>query len=180
MDLSSVIGIVGWIVLIIGAAWPIETTKKPTKSVKNRLFGIGWCIMLLYSILWYLSWLSIFFIFLQILIFIASILMMLNTDDRIDASILSVSGIILIILSLYMFQWYTTIIFIFGLAWLGLWYAFKMNTLRRNLALMIWGILVAVFSYLDANRIFFWLNIFFWLFSLYYVIKIIRSHKKLA
>lgn len=180
MDLSLFVGLLGSLALIVGAAWPVEKTKNPRKSVKNWLFGIGGLIMLFYAILWYLSWWSIFFVFLEILIVIASILMMLDTNDRLDLGILSATWIILIVLSLYLFEWYSTIIFILGLAWLGLWYAFKMNTLRRNLALMIGGILVAVFSYISASRIFFWINIFFGLFSLYYTIKLIRSKKKVV
>lgn len=176
MSLAFVVGLLGALILVVWAAYPVEKTKKPYKSVKNWLFGIGGTIMLLYSILWYLSGWSIFFIFLQSLIVVASTLMMLNTNDRIDAGILSASGIILITLSLYMFQWYSTIIFILGLAGLGLGYAFQMNALRRDLALMIGSILVAVFSYVWASRIFFWINVFFAIFSLYYTIQFIRWH----
>lgn len=59
-------------------------------------------------------------------------------------------------------------------------YAFKMNTLRRDLALMVGSIFLALFSYLEASRIFFRLNTFFALFSLYYTIKFIRDHSKTA
>jgi hypothetical protein len=38
MDLSFLIGIIGAGVLTIGAAWPIEKTNVPTKSVKNWFF----------------------------------------------------------------------------------------------------------------------------------------------
>ena len=171
-------GLLWSLVLVTGAAWPIEKTKNPIRSIKNRLFAVGWLIMLLYAIMGYLAWWSVFFVFLEILIVIASTLMMLNTNDRFDTGVLSFSGIVLIILSLYLFAWYSTIIFILGLAWLGLWYAFGMNTLRRNLALTIGSVLVALFSYLGANWIFFWLNIFFAVFSLYYTIKLLRSSNK--
>ena len=60
---------------------------------------------------------------------------------------------------------------------MGLGYAFQMNTLRRDVALMVGSALVAIFSYLGANRIFFWLNVFFALFSLYYTIKFITAKK---
>lgn len=179
MEFSFFVGVLGSLVLLTGAAYPIEKTKSPMKSIKNWLFAVGWLIMLLYAIMGYLSGWSVFFVFLEILIVIASILMMLNTNDRFDLGVLSFSGIVLITLSLYLFEWYSTIIFILGLAWLGLWYAFKMNSLRRDLALAIWGILVAIFSYLWANWLFFWLNVFFALFSLYYTMKYILSDKKI-
>lgn len=41
MEFSFLIGILGSLVLVTGAAWPIEKTKNPIKSVKNWLFGIG-------------------------------------------------------------------------------------------------------------------------------------------
>ena len=178
MALPFVLGLIGSLILVIGAAYPVEKTKIPTKSVKNWLFGIWWLIMLLYAVIWYLNGWPVFFVFLEILILIASILMMLNTKDRFDMSVIGVSGMILIIRSLSLFEWYSTIIFIVGLASLALWYAFKMNTLRRDLALMVWGFLIAIFSYLEASRIFFWLNAFFTLFSLYYTIKFIRWSKE--
>lgn len=178
MTLSFVIGLVGSLVLVTGAAWPIETTKVPYKSVKNRLFAIWWLIMLLYAVLGYVSGWPVFFVFLEVLVAIASVLMMLNTNDRFDTTVLSISGAALIIRSLTLFEWYSTIIFILGLAWLGLGYAFKMNTLRRDIALMMGSAIVALFSYLEASRIFFWLNVFFALFSLYYTIQFIRKQKK--
>lgn len=178
-SLTFFIGILWSLVLLVGAAYPEELKiKKPIQSKKNWLFGIWWLMMLAYAIMWYLAWWAIFFVFLEVLIAIASILMMLNTNDRLDAVILSISGIALAIRSLYLFEGYATIIFILGLAWLGLWYAFKMGSLRRDLALTIWSLLVAFFSYLEASRIFFFLNIFFAVFSLYYTIRRIYLWRK--
>lgn len=171
-SLPFFIGVLWSLVLLVGAAYPQEPKiKKPIQSKKNRLFGIWWLIMLVYAIMWYLSWWSIFFVFLEVLIAISSILMMLNTNDRFDAVVLGISWLALIVRSFYLFEWYATVIFVLGLAWLGLGYAFKMGSFRRDLALTIWSLLVAFFSYLEANRIFFFLNIFFAIFSLYYTIK---------
>jgi hypothetical protein len=179
MDFPFITWILWAIVLLIGAAYPEEkSVKRPTKSIKNRLFGIWWIIMLIYAILWYIIfWGSIFFIILEILIVISCALMMLNTNDKFDTSVIGISWIILIIWSMYLFQWYTTIIFVLWLALLGLWYAFNMGSLRRDLMLTFGSILIAIFSYIEASRIFFWLNIFFALFSLYYTIKRLRSKK---
>lgn len=180
MDLNFFIGIVWSLVLVAWAARP-EPKKvvKSTKSIKDRLFLIGASIMLIFSWLWYQNWWSIFFFILEIFVVISGTLMMLDTDDKIDTTILSISWISLIIRSLYLFEWYTTIIFIVWLIGIWLWYTFKMWSVRRELALVIWSILVALFSYLEPNRIFFRLNIFFALFSSYYLIKAIRSKKNM-
>jgi len=178
MELSFFVGLLGSLVLVTGAAWPVEKTTNPRKSIKNRLFGVGWLIMLAYALLGYFTGGPIFFVILEILVTISCILMMLNTNDRFDTAALGISGAALIVRSLTLFEWYSTIIFVLWLAWLGLWYAFKMNTLRRDLALMIGSAIVALFSYLEASWIFFRLNVFFVLFSLYYTIKFLRSHTK--
>jgi predicted membrane protein len=102
--------------------------------------------------------------------------MMLNTNDKLDTIVLAISWLWLVIRSLYLFEWYTTIIFIAWLIGIGLWYAFKMWSMRREAALMLWGILIAIFSYLQPDRIFFWLNIFFALFSGYYLIKNLKKN----
>jgi len=97
--------------------------------------------------------------------------MMLNTSDKIDAFIFTISSLGLIIWSLYLFEGYSTIIFILGFCGIGMGYAFQMGTLRRSLALTLGSILIALFSYIDANWTFFWLNTFFVIFSAYYFYK---------
>ena len=172
MDTTFLIGLVGALVLVAGAAYPVKKVKYPTHSAKNWLFAIGGVIMLIYSILNYLAGGAIFFIFLQILVNISSILMMSNTGDKLDAVVISVAGISLIGWSLTLFEGYNTILFILGLVGIALGYAFETGTFRRNLALAIGAILIAVFSYIEANWIFFWLNTFFALFSGYYAVKL--------
>ncbi|MCI0472463.1 MAG: hypothetical protein L0Y76_02650, partial [Ignavibacteria bacterium] len=95
----------------------------------------------------------------------------LNTDDRIDTVVISVSGLVFIIWSLYLFEGYNTIFFIIGLSGIGLGYTFDMGTIRRPLALTLGSALIAIFSYIEASWIFFWLNVFFALFSSYYLLK---------
>ncbi|MBI4234908.1 hypothetical protein HY604_01255 [Candidatus Peregrinibacteria bacterium] len=65
---------------------------------------------------------------------------------------------------------------IFGLCGIGLGYAFQMGTIRRNLALTLGSALIALFSYFEKSWIFFYLNVFFAIFSLYYTLK--SSQKK--
>jgi hypothetical protein len=170
--LNLIIGIIGSLILVTGAAWPEGKAKEnPIKSVKNRLFAIGGFIMLIYAILGYFEGGAIFFIFLQTLVVIASILMMLNTDDRIDLGILSISALGLIIWSLTLFTGYNTILFIIGLTLIGLGYVFQTGTLRREISLTLGSAVIAVFSYLESNWIFFGLNTFFSIFSAYYLVK---------
>lgn len=172
MDTLFFTGLIGSLVLVTGAAWPeARDVKHPTKSVKNWLFAIGGCVMLLYAIFGYQQGGPIFFVILEILVVIASILMMLNTPDKIDTPIIALSGLGLIIWSLTLFEGYNTVFFILGLSGIGLGYAFQMRTLRRNVALTAGSILIALFSYIEASWIFFWLNAFFAIFSGYYVYK---------
>ena len=165
-------GLTGALILVSGAAYPIKKVTHPIKSTKNWLFAIGGIIMLIYSVLNYLAGGAIFFVFLQILINIASILMMLNTGDKINIPIIISIGIGLIIWSLKIFESYNTVFFILGLIGIALGYALKTGTFKRNLSLTIGGILIATFSYIEASWIFFWLNIFFAIFSGYYTIKL--------
>ncbi len=172
MDYIFITGLVGSLVLVTGAAWPeAKDVKHPTKSLKNWLFAIGGLIMLLYAIFGYQQGGPIFFVILEILVAISSILMMLNTPDKIDTPILTISSLGLIIWSLYLFEGYNTVIFILGLCGIGLGYAFQMGTLRRSIALTLGSVLIALFSYIEASWIFFWLNVFFAIFSAYYVYK---------
>lgn len=172
MDYSFYTGLIGSLVLVTGAAWPeSKDVKHPAKSLKNQLFFVGGLVMLLYSILGYLNGGAIFFLILELLVAVSSIMMMLNTPEKIDTPIILMSGLGLIIWSLYLFEGYNTVFFILGLSGIGLGYVFKMGTLRRNLALTLGSALIAVFSYIEASWIFFWLNLFFAIFSAYYLYK---------
>jgi hypothetical protein len=170
MDITFLTGLAGSLILLSGAAWPeTKTIKDPVKSTKNWLFGVGGLVMLVYAALGYAQGGPIFFLFLEALVVIASVLMMLDTDDRLDMLIISVSGLVLIIWSLFLFTGYNTIFFILGLSGIGLGYAFKMGTLRRDIALTLGSALIALFSYIEASWIFFWLNLFFAIFSAYHL-----------
>jgi hypothetical protein len=178
MNFTFLIGIVWSIALIIWAAYPDSwKNKNPTKSIKNQLFTLWSVVMLIFSILWYLQWWDILFILLQILILISCVLMMIDIDDKIDSIIIWISWITLIWLSIFFSNSYNTIIFILWLIWLWLGYAFKMWSLRRDIALTLWSLSVVIFSYLEWNLIFLRLNIFFCLFSLYYTIKRFQKNK---
>lgn len=173
------IGILGSLILVAGAAYPIEKVTSPIKSKKNWLFAVGGLFMLTYSIINYMQGGPIFFVMLQILVNISSILMMLNTPDKFDVSILSIAGIALIIWALNLFEGYNTVFFIIGLLGIGIGYALNGGTVKRNLALTVGSALIAIFSYIEASWIFFWLNVFFALFSGYYVLILAMAKRSI-
>ncbi len=181
MDFTFLTGLIGSLILVLGAAWPEpKKIKHPTKSLKNWLFAIGGIFMLVYGIENYLIGGTFFFVLLEILVFISTILMMLKVDDRIDALILSIFAAAFVTWSLFLFKDYSTIIFILGLLAVSLGYAFDMGTIRRDTALTAGSSLISAFSYLEGNTIFFLLNLFFAIFSGYYLLKrlLITKHTK--
>ena len=129
--------------------------------------------MLIFASLdYYFNQAPFFFILLQLLVNIASVLMMTNAGDKPSTVILSISGAALIAWSFFIFEDISTIIFILGLFGIGLGYALETGTVRRNAALIIGSVLVAYFSYLGASWIFFWLNVFFAIFSTWNVYRL--------
>ena len=159
------IGIIGAVILVLGAAWPVKPKIHPAKTVKSWLFASGGVFMFAYALLGYLAGGPIFFVILQALVQISSLLMLFNTPDKIDIPVIGISGVALIIWALTLFEDYTTLIFIFGLLGIALGYALGPATKRGNIALTTGSLLIAVFSYLVADWIFFWLNTFFAIFS---------------
>ena len=181
MNIPFLTGLLGSLVLVMGAAWPEKkVASHPTRSIKNWLFAIGGTIMFIYALLGYQNGGPIFFVILETLVMLSSLLMMLNIPDKIDVPILSFGCLGLIIWSLFLFEDYSTLFFILGLFGVGLGYALKMGSFRRGLALTLGSILIAIFSYLEASWIFFWLNTFFALFTTYYIYKDFYQKKSRA
>ena len=174
MELASVIGLTGAIVLVAGAAYPERTASHPAKSAKNWLFAIGGLCMLAYAILNYLGGGTIFFVILQLFINATSILMMLGTSDKFDTLFITVVGLAMVLWSLSLFEGTNTVFFIIGLTGIGLGYAMDMGTFKRNAALTAGSALIALFSYIAGDWIFFWLNVFFALFSGYHAFRLCR------
>lgn len=179
MNYTFLTGIIGSLILVTGATWPeMKKDIHPINSIKNWLFAIGGLVMFLFAIFGYLEGGTIFFIILEILVVIASILMMIGAPDYVDIPIITISGLALIIWSFYLFENYNTIFFILGLTGVGLGYALKMGTPRRSLSLILGSVLIALFSYIEVNWIFFWLNVFFAVFAGYYYIREVIQQKK--
>ena len=172
-DITFWVGIIGSLILVTGAGWPGEKEHTaPTKSTKNWLFAIGGLAMLAYAILNSMYHQApFFFVIFEIFMAITSVLMMLDTDDKLDTIIVSIAATVFIIWSLYLFEGYTTIIFIIGLCVTGLGFAFEMGSRRRDIALTIGSATIAIFSFIASSWIFFWLNAFFAVFSGYYLYK---------
>lgn len=170
MDPIFGLGVFGGVVLALGALWPDRTDGHPMHSVKN------WLLLFGYALLDYLlASGSIFFVLLELLVIIASALMMLNTDDRLDAAILGISGTGLVVWSLIIFEDFNTIFFVLGLIGIGLGYALDTGTARRNIVLTLGSILIVIFSYLGESWIFFWLNVFFAIFSAYHTVTLAKK-----
>lgn len=171
MDYILLTGIIGSIILVIGAAWKDggEPTK-PTASIKNWLFAVGAVVMLIYSLMRYFDEGGIFFVILEILVLVSCILMMTTWSDRLKTIILAVAGTGLVIWSLFEFEDQKTLLIVLGLIVVAFGYAFKMGTLRRSVALTVGSLLIAAYSYLQPDWIFFGLNLVFALFSGYYVL----------
>lgn len=178
MTPTFLIGLFGSLILVTGSALPDKPTKHPYQSVKNWCFGLGAVVMATYSTLNYLAGGPVFFIFLQALVILASVFMMLDVDDRIDTPIIIAAAAGLVGWSFYLSQGWETLIFILGLVGIALGYELKGGTLKRELALIAGSILIAAFSYLSATWIFFWLNVFFALFSGWQAFTLLPKRRK--
>jgi hypothetical protein len=165
MDFTTLIGTIGGVVLVAGAAYPDRPGVRPITSIKDWLFAIGGLLMLVYSVMNYLAGGTVFFVFLQALVNLSSVFMMLDTDDRIDTPIIALGGVVLVAWSLWLLPGFRTVLFVLGLAGIAAGYCSKGGTTRRELLLGIGSAFVAYFSYIEGNAVFFWLNLFFALFS---------------
>ena len=168
-------GIWGGLVTVLGGAWK-EEKGHPVYSTKNWLLSFGALILLAYALLnYFYAEGSLFFVLLELLIIVASAMMMVDVDDKLGAIILSASGLVFVIWSFFLYEGLSTIYFVAGLTGIALGYIFKTGTVRRFVAFTLGSILVAIFSYLGADWVFFGLNAFFAIFSAYYLAKILRK-----
>ena len=159
MDYRLLIGVLGSAILVAGVA---NTDQK----AKNTLFAIGNAYMFLYALVGYLTGGPIFFFILQIFIALSTLCMLLKVPDTYDTPILAIGGLTLVGWSLSLFQDYTTAIFVVGLALLGIGFAMESGTLKREMALMIGSIVIAIFSYLMRDWVFVVLNVLFAILAL--------------
>ena len=177
MDLITILGIIGGTTLVIGAAWPVKTVSHPTKSTKNWLYAVGALILTIFAYLDYkYNGAPFFFVILELFVIFASILMFANVGDRRSTILLSIGGLAMVIWSFFLFESKSTLIFILGLCGIAIGYALKTGTRKRNFILFLASLLLSLFSYIGGSWVFFWLNLFFALFSGWHTLP--SKHKK--
>lgn len=177
MDLHLAIGLLGSLLLIIGAALPDRPVIVGWKSGKNWFFAVGSAGMFFYALLGYLAGGPIFFVILQIYIACSTVFMMMGTPDWFDTPALALVGLGLVAWSLALFEGIQTALFVCGLVLLGVGYAMQTGTANRELALAVGSAVIALFSTLSRDWIFAILNIFFMLFSALHVHTLTRQSK---
>jgi len=166
MNSISLLGILGGILLVIGASLPLQTVSHPIRSAKNWLYVIGTFILMIFSYLDYkYNGAPFFFTIYEIYLVLASILMFMNVPERISILLLTLGGIGMVAWSVLLFEDYSTVIFILGCIGLALGYILKTGTRKRNFVLFLASALLALFSYISFSWTFFWLNVFFSVFS---------------
>jgi len=175
VDVVFLTGLAGSLLLVAGAAWPDHRVSHPTKSVKNWLLALGGFLMFLYAVGNYRAGGSVFFVILEVMVLIASFFMMAGTRDVVDTPVLAAAGLGLVLWSVYLFEDYGTVVFILGLCGVSIGYALDTGSRKRQVVLLAGSALIALFSYLEGNAIFFWLNLFFAVFSGYYLWKMRRG-----
>lgn len=127
--------------------------------------------MFSYALLNYVDGGSIFFILLQILIGVSTVVMLLNRNDTTGAMVIAFCGGALVVYALYLFRDASTLLFVIGLCTLGVGYALNMANIWRQVVLTLGSLLIAWYSLIEGDQIFLWLNVFFALFSGYYAWK---------
>ena len=110
MSPNFLLGIAGSLILVIGSALHDRAVRHPIYSLKDWCFAIGALIMFGYSIVNYWSGAPIFFVLLEALVIVASVLMMLNIHEKISTPIIVLISLGLIFWSLTLFDGYGTII----------------------------------------------------------------------
>ncbi len=175
---AFITGIIGSLILVTGAALPDRKVRYATQSIKDWCFMLGAIVMLAFSVMNYQAGAPVFFVFLELLVSIASILMMLNVPEKTASAAVVISGLALIVVSLFLFHGISTVLFIIGLAAIAAGYVSTGGTFHREIILLIGSALIALFSYLSASWIFCWLNVFFAAFSGYNAWKIWRESNR--
>ena len=125
--------------------------------------------MLLYA---WLNWLNggdVFFVLLELMVVMASLFMLLGLSEKLSAIFISVLGLIFVSWSVWVFKNSQALFFILGLGLISVGYVLKSGSKKRQAALLSGSLLIAFFSFLGKEWIFFWLNLIFAVFSGYYL-----------
>jgi hypothetical protein len=175
-DLIFGLGVLGGIVLVLGAIYPAKKVKIPRNSVKNWLFAVGAVLLFAYAVLNYLYGTgTLFFAILEVLAIVSSGLMLGGIPAKFSTKIISALGIGLVGWSIFIAKDYFAAIFILGLITVSWGYVLPSGTAKRNFLLALGSLLIALFSYLGEAWVFFWLNVFFAGFSFYHAWKLLKK-----
>ena len=164
MEYRLLVGLVGSAILVTGVALQAQERK-------NHFFAVGNACMFTYAFLGYLQGGPIFFLILQTFIMLATVCMLLKLPDARTTPILATGGVLLVLWSLSFFQDYTTAIFVVGLVLIGIGFAMD-GMLKREVTLMIGSAVIAFFSFLMRDWVFFSLNLLFAVLSLRNVVRL--------
>ncbi len=171
MSGPGIIGVAGSVVLVIGAMLPDRAVPRASLSYKNWCFGAGAIVMLAYAVANWLQGASVFFVFLEGLMAVASACMLFDVPDRVDVPLMIVFSGLLIAWSLALRTERETLAFVGGLAGIAVGYVMQPGTARREIALLLGSALIAAFSLRTQAWVFFWLNLFFAAFSAFHAWK---------
>lgn len=172
MDSIFLTGIIGSVILVIGASLPAKKVVYPVQSAKNWLFAIGSFCMLIYAVMQYRSGGEFFYVILEILVNVASVLMMINIRAALGTAMISTTTLVFVAWSLTIFEEIYTLLFVIGLGIIGIGFILETGSRRRNILLAVGPLLVACYSYIVAEWVFFWLNLLFAIFSAYHALKL--------
>lgn len=150
MSLSFIIGVVGAVCTVIGAGWPDKVPKKPRFSVKNRLFFVGNTLVFCYSVLLAREGGTVFFLYLESVVMLGTILMMTTIPKIYNVIATSVLGLFFVFRVLLGTQDRQTLIFVVGLTGLTIGFVSPAATLQREGALTLGSIGVAIYSYVTS------------------------------
>jgi len=167
----TALGILGGVLLVLGSAWPESKKELPSYAEpKSLILAGGGLFMLFYTLFYILDDGPLFFLFLQLFANLGAIFMLLDVDDRIDTTVMTLGGLLFMGLSLWFYEDLTTLYFIAGLLGVGLGYVIHRGSVWRQVAFFFGSALITYYSCLSGSWIFFWLNVFFAVFSLMYII----------
>lgn len=168
-----IVGIVASTFLVIGALLPDAPNVHPARSLKNQCFAIGNIGMIAYAWMRFLEGGSVFFLFLEAMMMLSTILMLTNAHERLSQMLILPTGMLFSLAALLIDIELATLLFVIGLTVVSIGFISRGGTLRRSIFLTLGSGLVAVFSAIQHDVVFLWMNAFFALFSLYHVGKIV-------
>lgn len=164
------LGILGSLVLTVGAALPEASSKKVAsyKVPKNLILSLGNLMIITYAILNYLiSDASPLYVFLEGLILLATIFMLLDIPDRVEIPAVIIATLAALGLSFWWSQDLSVWWFVLGLGGVSLGFILPPTGSIRSIAFTVGSGFICIFSFLHSDWVFFGLNLAFALVSVW-------------